>query len=261
MSREVRPVLPEPMVETSSVSGGDGAGDRRVDRGRGSLTFFHNGERVSVKMVNAFLGREMWAAGFPEGERELIVEVARMLKIRPPDWIASPAEEWLSMAVLWGPLGRGVGLVRAWREDPTECLRVCWRHCVDKARRELAAEQRRGMEDRPRPLNEAAVVVPRVAGKRRHLHERGGAVYMMLEPATVRTLEMAAAHIHRLSSGGLFSNRGHNAHANMVMRAALEALVIRDDVTWPPRFLAGSQDPDVQAAEDLIRGLEQGGGL
>jgi hypothetical protein len=98
-------------------------------------------------------------------------------------------------------------------------------------------------------------------GRKHPLHKQGGDVYLVLEEATVRTLEMAAKHIHRLSDGGLFSNRGRNAHANMVLRAALEALAIGDEVIWPPRFLAGAQDPDIQAAADLIRGLGEGGGL
>jgi hypothetical protein len=262
MSREVRPVLPAAKVE----AGGE-VGSRQSKKGKGSRSIIHNGEAVSSSKMWQFLGEQMWLHPFPEEERAVIDRAVAMSK-RAPGVRAHTVVSWLAWTVRYGVLGGGGGQVKAWREDSTACLEVCWRYCLDKALDELAESEEVGEDlaasdfQEARKLFQNSDMLAEIRkGKKHPLLKQGGEVYLRLEPATVRTLDMAVKHIHRLSSGALFSRGGNNAHANMILRAALEALVIRDDVTWPPLFLAGSQDPDVQAAEDLIRGLEQGGGL
>lgn len=237
---------------------------RSVERGPGSRSIMHNGEKVGFSKMWLFLGEQMWLHPFPEEERAVIERAAAMSK-RAPGVRAHTVVSWLAWAVRYGAFGGGVGQVKAWREDSTSCLEVCWRYCLVKALEELAeSEAVEGDEisEQTRKVFQDVNKLEAIRkGRKHHLHKPGGDVYMMLEAATVRTLDMAAEHIHRLSGGALFSDRGHNTHANMILRAALEALVVRDEVIWPPRFLAGSQDPDLEAAEDLIRGLGEGGGL
>ena len=259
MSREVRPVLPVATVET----GAEVVSHRR-EKGKGSRSIIHNGVAVSSAKMWLFLGEQMWLHPFPEEERAVIDRAAAMSK-RAPGVRAHTVVSWLAWAVRYGAFGGGVGQVKAWREDSTSCLEVCWRYCLVKALEELAESEAVEGDEISKQTRKVFQDVNKLAairkGRKHHLHKPGGDVYMMLEAATVRTLDMAAEHIHRLSGGALFSDRGHNAHANMILRAALEALVVRDEITWPPRFLAGFLDPDLEAAEDLIRGLGEGGGL